>query len=89
METIKNLEGNIKNVLIDLERYERIKQKRAEIHHRYYEKVKDTYNNKIKEKIATDPEYHEKVKAKKREYYYNVLKPKAELKKSQKNLQLS
>lgn len=83
METIKNLEGNIKAVLTDLERYERIKQKRAEIHHRYYEKVKDTYNNKIKEKIATDPEYHEKVKAKKREYYYNVLKPKAELRKLQ------
>ena len=86
MKTIKNLEGNIKEILTDLERYQRIKEKRAEIHHKYYEKVKDTYNDKKKERFRTDPEFVEKEKERRRQYYINIEKPRRQALKQSKEL---
>ena len=83
METIKNLEGNIKAVLTDLERYERIKQKRAEIHHRYYLNHKDTYDDKKKERLKNDPEFLEREKERRKQYYINVEKPRRQALKNQ------
>lgn len=42
---------------------------------------------KYNEKIRADPEKHEELKQKKKDYYNNVVKPKNEAKKKEKELQ--
>ncbi len=68
--------GNVSKIKVVVCRENTYTEKKKESNKRYIdshrEKVTNYVSNYIKNKCQTDPEFHEKVKEQKREYYYRA-----------------